>query len=125
MPALPRLALLQELMDVLGLEQPRQPQELLLLGRELGRSSPTGLKFGTLATNFPPRYRRMMFACDWAFGVIHAIQFTPDGASYKAAAEPFVTGRPLNVLFVLPGSFASNVSEIPSSGWIRNTSVFR
>jgi len=64
---------------------------------DLGRSSPTGVKFGTLATNFPPRYRRMMFACDWAFGTIYAAQLTPDGASYKATAEPFVTGRPLNV----------------------------
>ena len=27
----------------------------------------------------------------------HAAQLTPDGASYKATVEPFVTGRPLNV----------------------------
>ena len=31
--ALPRLALHEQLVDVLGLEQARQPQELLLLGR--------------------------------------------------------------------------------------------
>lgn len=64
---------------------------------DIGRSSPTGVKFGTGATNFPPRFRRQMFMCDWAFGTIYAATFTPSGASYKASAEPFLTGRPLNV----------------------------
>ena len=63
---------------------------------DLGRSSPTGIKFGS-GTNFPPRFRRALFLCDWAFGTIYAATLTPSGATYKASAEPFITGRPLNV----------------------------
>jgi putative heme-binding domain-containing protein len=63
---------------------------------DIGRSSPTGVKFGYDA-QFPRPYRMALFLCDWAFGTIYAVQLTPSGASYKAKAEPFVTGRPLNV----------------------------
>ncbi len=63
---------------------------------DIGRSSPTGVKFGYDAA-FPRNYRMALYLCDWAFGTIYAVQFTPSGASYKAKAEPFVTGRPLNV----------------------------
>ena len=63
---------------------------------DIGRSSPTGVKFGYDA-NFPRPYRMALYLCDWAFGTIYAVHLTPSGASYKAKAEPFVTGRPLNV----------------------------
>jgi putative heme-binding domain-containing protein len=63
---------------------------------DLGRTSPTGLKFGT-GSQFPQSYRRALYLCDWAFGTIYAVQFTPSGASYKATAEKFITGKPLNV----------------------------
>lgn len=63
---------------------------------DIGRSSPTGVKFGYDAA-FPRPYRMALYLCDWAFGTIYAVQLTPSGASYKAKAEPFVTGRPLNV----------------------------
>lgn len=63
---------------------------------DIGRSSPTGVKFGYDAA-FPRQYRMALYLCDWAFGTIYAVHFTPSGASYKAKSEPFVTGRPLNV----------------------------
>jgi putative heme-binding domain-containing protein len=63
---------------------------------DVGRGSPTGLQFGT-SSRFPPRYRRALFAADWAFGRILAIHLTPSGATYKGVVEPFVAGTPLNV----------------------------
>jgi putative heme-binding domain-containing protein len=63
---------------------------------DVGRGSPTGMQFGT-ASRFPPRYRRALFAADWAFGRILAVHLTPSGATYRGAFEPFVTGQPMNV----------------------------
>ena len=63
---------------------------------DIGKSSPTGVKFGT-RSNFPESSRRAMFILDWSYGRILAIHFTPHGASYRATAENFLEGRPLNV----------------------------
>ena len=38
-----------------------------------------------------------MFVCDWAFGRILAVHLQEKGASFSATAEPFFSGRPLNV----------------------------
>jgi putative heme-binding domain-containing protein len=62
----------------------------------IGLSSPTGVLFGTGST-FPEKWRRAFFICDWAYGRILAVHLRPKGASYTATAEPFVTGKPLNV----------------------------
>lgn len=63
---------------------------------DVGRSSPTGMKFGS-GSQLPSKYQRALFLCDWAFGTIYAAHFIPNGATYKITVEPFVTGRPLNV----------------------------
>jgi putative heme-binding domain-containing protein len=63
---------------------------------DIGKSSPTGIKFGT-RSSFPVRYRRALFILDWSYGRILAIHLTPHGASYRATAENFLEGRPLNV----------------------------
>jgi len=63
---------------------------------DIGRGSPTGVVFGT-RSKFPDRYRRALFAADWAFGRILAVHTTPHGATYDATWEPFITGQPLNV----------------------------
>lgn len=68
----------------------------LPMALDVGLGSPTGLVFGTGA-RFPLKYRRALYACDWAYGKIYAIHLTPDGASYRGAAEVFVQGKPLNV----------------------------
>lgn len=63
---------------------------------DIGKGSPTGVKFGT-RSNFPPPYRQALFALDWAYGRILAVHLLPRGGSYVARAETFLRGRPLNV----------------------------
>ncbi len=63
---------------------------------DIGKGSPTGVKFGT-RSNFPPKYQRALFILDWAYGRIMAIRMTPKGASYACRGETFVKGRPFNV----------------------------
>lgn len=60
----------------------------------IGQGSPTNLIYGTTAS-FPEKYRKSLFAFDWSFGIIYAIQLTPKGASYEAKAEEFISGSPL------------------------------
>lgn len=60
----------------------------------VGQGSPTNLIYGTTA-KFPEKYKKSLFAFDWSFGIIYAIQLTPKGASYEAKAEEFISGSPL------------------------------
>lgn len=69
---------------------------------ELGLGSPTGIVFGT-DTNFPAPWKQALFACDWAYGRIHAVFLEPVGASYRGRHEVFASGEPFAVTDVLPG----------------------
>lgn len=60
----------------------------------IGQGSPTNLVYGGDA-KFPEKYRNSLFAFDWSFGIIYAIQLEPEGASYNAKAEEFISGSPL------------------------------
>lgn len=60
----------------------------------VGPGSPTGMLFGTGA-QFPARYQRALFGLDWTFGTMYAFHLTPEGASYTAEAEEFLSGSPL------------------------------
>lgn len=60
----------------------------------LGQGSPTNAMFGFKA-NFPSKYKKALYAFDWSFGIIYAIHLTPNGASYDATAEEFISGSPL------------------------------
>jgi glucose/arabinose dehydrogenase len=60
----------------------------------IGPGCPTNLESGYNA-RFPEKYRRSLFAFDWTFGIIYAVQLTPEGSSYKATAEEFISGSPL------------------------------
>lgn len=60
----------------------------------IGQGSPTNLVSGNNA-RFPEKYRRGLFAFDWSFGIIYAVQLIPDGSSYKSTAEEFISGSPL------------------------------
>ncbi len=62
----------------------------------MGLSSPTGVRSGHRGS-FPSPYHKAMFVCDWSYGRIHAIHLDPLGASYRARAELFLEGQPLNV----------------------------
>ena len=60
----------------------------------IGQGSPTNFMSGS-AAKFPEKYRKALFAFDWSFGIIYAIHLTPQGASYSAEAEEFLSGSPL------------------------------
>ncbi len=63
---------------------------------DIGRGSPTAVLFGTHA-HFPADYQRALFVLDWTYGRILAVHLAPRGAGYRAQAETFLQGRPLNV----------------------------
>ena len=60
----------------------------------IGPGSPTGVTFG-YGAKFPAKYQDALFSLDWSWGKMYAIHLTPDGASYKAVKEEFVSGMPL------------------------------
>ncbi len=60
----------------------------------VGQGSPTNVMFGTGA-RFPEKYRKALFAFDWSFGIIYAVFVEPEGATYSATAEEFISGSPL------------------------------
>lgn len=60
----------------------------------IGQGSPTNLIYGKSA-RFPEKYRQTLFAFDWSFGIIYAVHLQPQGASYSATAEEFISGSPL------------------------------
>jgi hypothetical protein len=62
----------------------------------VGSGSPTGSTFGTGA-KFPARYQDALYICDWSFGNFYSVFITPDGASYRADPQPFISGRPFAV----------------------------
>ncbi|MDZ4852338.1 MAG: PQQ-dependent sugar dehydrogenase [Pirellulaceae bacterium] len=63
---------------------------------DIGKGSPTAVMFATDA-NFPEAYRRCLLILDWTYGRILAVHLSPRGAGYRANAETFLQGRPLNV----------------------------
>lgn len=60
----------------------------------IGQGSPTNLIHGMNA-RFPEPYNKALFASDWSFGIIYAIHLKPNGSSYTAEAEEFLSGAPL------------------------------
>lgn len=60
----------------------------------IGQGSPTNLIHGMNA-KFPAKYKKALFASDWSFGIIYAVHLKPEGSSYTAEAEEFLSGAPL------------------------------
>jgi len=60
----------------------------------IGQGSPTNLMYLKEA-HFPARYRQALLAFDWSFGIVHAIHLKPEGSSYKATREEFLSAAPL------------------------------
>lgn len=60
----------------------------------IGQGSPVSLIHGANG-RFPEKYRRALFAFDWSFGIVYAVHLKPEGASYTAEGEEFVSGSPL------------------------------
>ena len=62
----------------------------------IGPGSPTGATFG-YGAKFPSKYQNAFFILDWSWGKIHAVHLKPEGSSYTATKETFITGSPLPV----------------------------
>lgn len=69
---------------------------------DIGRSSPTSVMFGE-GLKFPVAYQRALFALDWTYGRVIAVHLAPRGLTYRASAETFLQGRPLNVTDITAG----------------------
>ncbi len=67
---------------------------------DIGPGSPTGITFGYRA-KFPEKYREALFISDWSFGKLRAVHLRPEGASYTAEVEDFLSGQPLPVTDVV------------------------
>jgi len=63
---------------------------------DIGPGSPTGTTFG-YGAKFPAKYQNALYALDWSWGKLYAVHLKPDGASYTATKEEFVTGAPLPI----------------------------
>jgi putative heme-binding domain-containing protein len=61
---------------------------------DIGQGSPTNLVHGK-TSNFPEKYKHALFASDWSFGIIYAIHLKPNGSTYSAEPEEFLSGAPL------------------------------
>jgi putative heme-binding domain-containing protein len=60
----------------------------------IGQGSPTNLVSG-MNSKFPAAYKNALFAFDWSFGIIYAMHLRPQGSSYTAEPEEFLSGSPL------------------------------
>jgi putative heme-binding domain-containing protein len=60
----------------------------------IGPGSPVGMIFG-YGARFPTRYQKALYLLDWTFGTIYALHLEPDGSTYKAVKEEFVSRTPL------------------------------
>lgn len=63
---------------------------------DIGPGSPTGMTFG-YGARFPAKYQNALFALDWSWGRLYAVHLQPDGSSYTATKEEFITGAPLPI----------------------------
>ncbi len=62
----------------------------------IGPGSPTGTTFG-YGAKFPAKYQDAFYVLDWSWGKIYAVHLKPNGSTYTATKEEFVTGGPLPV----------------------------
>jgi putative heme-binding domain-containing protein len=61
---------------------------------DIGPGSPVGVEFG-YGAKFPAQFQRALFCCDWTFGTIYMLHLEPNGATYKATKEEFLSRTPL------------------------------
>lgn len=63
---------------------------------DIGPGSPTGTTFG-YGAKFPAKYQNALYALDWSWGKLYAVHLKPEGSTYTATKEEFVTGAPLPI----------------------------
>lgn len=89
---------------------------------DVGPASPTGLLFGTGA-RFPEKYQKALFGLDWTYGTIYAFHLEPDGASYSATAEEFLSGHSLAVVDAVIGN--DGAMYFITGGWGNDSKLYR
>ena len=70
---------------------------------DVGPGSPVGVTFG-YGAKFPAKYQKAMFACDWTFGTIYAVHLEPEGSTYKAVKEEFLSRNALPLTDIVIGN---------------------
>ena len=60
----------------------------------IGAGSPTGMTFG-YGAKFPRHYQEALFVQDWSWGKVYAVYLQPNGSTYTATKEEFLSGAPL------------------------------
>ncbi len=60
----------------------------------IGQGSPTSL-LSLRDAKFPAKYKKSLLAFDWTFGIAHLIKLKPQGSTYTADREEFLSGIPL------------------------------
>ncbi|HEY7425453.1 MAG TPA: c-type cytochrome [Gemmataceae bacterium] len=68
----------------------------------IGPGSPVGMTFG-YGAKFPGKYQKALYLLDWTFGTIYALHLEPDGSTYKAVKEEFLSRTPLPLTDVAIG----------------------
>lgn len=73
----------------------------------VGPGSPTGMTFG-YGAKFPAKYQNALFALDWSWGRLYAVNLRAQGASFTATKEDFLNGAPLPLtdIVINPGDGA-------------------
>ncbi|MFO0905958.1 MAG: c-type cytochrome [Pirellulales bacterium] len=61
---------------------------------DIGPGSPVGVTFG-YGAKFPAKYQKALYLCDWTFGTMYALHLRPEGATYRAEKEEFISRTPL------------------------------
>lgn len=61
---------------------------------DIGPGSPVGVTFG-YGAKFPAKYQKALYLLDWTFGTIYALHLEPQGATYSAVKEEFLSRTPL------------------------------
>ncbi len=67
---------------------------------DIGPGSPTGSCFG-YGAKFPAKYQEALFISDWSYGKMYAVHLKPNGATYSADFEEFMSAQPLPLTDVL------------------------
>src|SRR5690625_5426 len=89
---------------------------------DVGPSSPTGVLFGTGA-RFPEKYQKALYGLDWTYGTIYAFHLKPEGASYTATAEEFLSGHALPVVDAVIAK--DGAMYFITGGWSNDTKLYR
>ena len=69
----------------------------------LEQGSPTAV-LSAASLKFPAKYKNGLFVLDWSFGTIYFIDLIPNGSSYEAKREQFLSGTPLPLTDMISGT---------------------